>query len=125
MDEDKKELEQKRTRADRNRNPAAFTTDVAIAAGLVLNKDYKVGDPFPAPSILYTAYLINDPVGATIRVIDKLGFETKTGEARWTYINIPDFLWMSLSRDMKRRVIARMYKHEGGVELLPLFSSLH
>lgn len=108
-------------RTDVNRNPTAFTTDVAAEAGLVPGKDYKQGESFPAPSTLYTALLTGDPVQITIRVIDALGFETKMREPRWSYADMPDFVWDSLPPAHKRDVIGWMYEKEGGVAMRPLF----
>jgi len=100
-------------RTDENRNPAAFTTDVAKQAGLVLGIDYEPGTPFPAPSPLVTAKLLGDPVAITIRVIDAIGYYTHPGNPRWTYIAIPDFVWGSLSPGTKRDVVGFHYQHEG------------
>ena len=108
-------------RTDANNNPAAITTDVAAQGGLILGKDYEAGEPFPPPSTLRTAMLIGDPVQLTIRVIDKIGYQTKTGFPRWTYINLPKFVWDSLSPTQKRDVIGYHYRHEGGVTMRPLF----
>lgn len=108
-------------RTDRNNNPAAFTVDLARQAGLVLNVDYAVGDNFPAPSTLATAKLLGDPVAITIRLIDAVGYYTKTGQPRWTYIAIPGFVWAALTADEKRDVIGFHYQHEGGEALRHLF----
>ena len=108
-------------RTDANHNPTAFTTDVAAQGGLILGKDYEAGEPFPAPSTLRTALLMGDPVQLTIRVIDKIGFRTKSDFPRWTYIDMPNFIWAELSPTQKRDVIGYMYRHEGGVTMKPLF----
>jgi len=108
-------------RTDANRNPAAFTTDIAKQAGLVLGMDYEAGDPFPAPSNLVTAKLIGDPIAITIRVIDAIGYRTKAGAPRWTYICLPKFVWKSLSYDQKRDVIGYHYMNEAGTEMRHLF----
>lgn len=110
------------SRTDRNNNPAAFTVDIAKQAGLVLGTDYVAGDPFPAPSTLVTAKLLGDPIAITIRVIDAIGYVTKAGQARWTYINIPKFLWDAQTPQMKKQIIAFHYHNEGGVALAPLFT---
>lgn len=109
-------------RTDRNMNPAAFTVDIAKQAGLVLGTDYVAGDPFPSPSTLVTAKLLGDPVAITIRVIDAIGYYTKQGNPRWTYIALPKFVWDSLTPNLKKQVIAFHYSKEGGVELKPLFA---
>lgn len=108
-------------RTDANRNPAAFTTDIAKQAGLVLGMDYEAGDPFPAPSNLVTARILGDPVAVTIRVIDRIGYFTKSGTPRWVYIALPRFIWMGLSQEQKRDVIGFHYQHEGGTEMRGLF----
>jgi len=108
-------------RTDANRNPAAFTTDIAKQAGLVLGMDYEAGDPFPAPSTLVTARILGDPVAVTIRVIDRIGYFTQLGKPRWDYIALPRFVWMGLSADEKRDVIGYHYKREGGTDMRGLF----
>ncbi len=108
-------------RTDRNNNPAAFTTDIAKQAGLVLGTDYVAGDPFPAPSMLVTAKLLGDPIAITIRVIDKIGYFTKAGQPRWIYAAIPKWLWNEMTADMKRDMIGYHYQHEGGTEMRGLF----
>lgn len=106
-------------RTDRNRNPVAFTTDLAKQAKLKLNVDYRQGDPFNEG--FHTAYLIGDPVDITIRVIDKLGFYTKDGSLRWSYLGLPYGLWKSFDYHSKTAVIGWMYKNEGGIEMKGLF----
>lgn len=108
-------------RTDNNNNPTAFTTDLARQAGLVEGVDYVKGDPFPAPSPLITAKLLGDPIDLTIRVIDKLGFETLRGSQRWAYIWMPHEVWLNFSRNQKSFIIGHMYKQEGGVKLGGLF----
>lgn len=115
------------TRADRNMNPAAFTTEIALSAGLVAGQDFVLGDPFTehivneAPKTYYTARLLKDPILTTIQVIDAIGFQTKHGGQRWVYINMPKFVWDSLSDHLKAQVVLYMYKHEGGTEMMHLF----
>ncbi len=109
-------------RTDRNNNPAAITTDVAKQGGLVEGTDYVVGDKFPDPSNLYTAKLLGDPIQLTIRVIDKIGYYTKSGAQRWTYIAIPQFVWDALEPPVKKKVIGFHYQHEGGTEMKGLFT---
>ncbi len=108
-------------RTDENNNPAAFTTAIAIQAKLILGVDYKTGTQFPAPSRLFTAHLLGDPIAITIRVIDALTYYTKAGLCRWDYIAIPTFIWASLTPDQKRDVIGFHYQHEGGSLMRGLF----
>jgi hypothetical protein len=108
-------------RTDDNRNPAAFTTDIARQAGLVQGVDYIDGTPFPAPSTLVTAKLLGDPIAITIRVIDAIGYKTRAGSPRWTYIDMPKFVWDGLSQDGKRDVVGYHYQHEGGTLMRDLF----
>lgn len=109
-------------RTDRNRNPTAFTTDLARQAGLEFEKDYKVGDSFQdSGHTFWTAYLLGDPVQLTLRVIDTLGFYSKGGAQRWIYIGIPKFIWNTLNPEQKRAVVGFMYEKEGGTELRNLF----
>jgi len=115
------------SRADRNRNPTAFSSDVAAQAGLQLGRDYVHGDVFPNATALWTAKLLGDPIQLTINVIDKIGFVTRLGigNPRWVYINLPKFLWDSLLPPEKRDVIGFMYRHEGGSDMIPLFPKYH
>ena len=109
-------------RTDNNNNPTAFTTEVAKNGGLRLNLDYAFGDLFTIEGhTYYTAKLLHNPIDLTIQLIDKIGFRTSHG-ARWTYINMPKFLWDSLDRTMKVRIIADMYQNEGGITMKGLFS---
>lgn len=108
-------------RTDDHNNPAAITTDIAHQAGLVLGADYEAGAAFPLNPAMHTARLLGDPVALTIRVIDTIGFYTKGGSQRWTYISMPAFLWKWLNDDEKRDVVGFMYQHEGGVAMRPLF----
>jgi hypothetical protein len=111
-------------RTDRNRNPAAFTTDLARQAGLALGVDYAIGDSFQVGNrTLYTARLLKDPVELSIAVIDKVGYYTLAGAPRWTYIQMPQFVWRMLDAKQKRRVIAEHYRHEGGTEMKGLFAA--
>lgn len=110
-------------RTDRNQNPCAFTTDLAKQAGLVEGTDYKQGDPFTVGEHTYfTAFLLGDPIQLSIRVIDAMGYYTKSGTQRWTYIAIPKFVWDALEPPMKKRVIGFHYQHEGGETMKDLFS---
>lgn len=108
-------------RTDRNNNPAAFTTDLAKQAGLVLGVDYEPGEPFPHPSTLVTARLLGDPVEVTIKLIDAVGYYTRGHGPRWPYIAIPKFIWKALSYEQKRNVIGFQYQNEGGTEMRGLF----
>ena len=108
-------------RTDENNNPAAFTTQLAIQAGLVKGTDWEDGTPFPAPSALITAKLLGDPIALTIKVIDAVGYETQHGFRRWQYILIPKFIWDALSFEQKRDVIGFHYLNEGGTEMKDLF----
>ena len=111
-------------RTDRNNNPTAFTTAIAIEGGLVQGRDFVQGDPFGlSPNVYYTAKLIGDPVKLTIGVIDKIGFRVGSDpyKPRWTYINLPYDLWQGLTTAQKAEVIGDMYKCEGGTELAHLF----
>jgi hypothetical protein len=111
-------------RTDRHNNPAAFTVDIAKQAGLVLGKDYSIGDSFPNNPNLKTAKLIGNPIAQTIKVIDKIGFYTQSGNPRWTYV--PKLQgasnWKNLSYDQKKGVIKQMYAHEGGSQLKQYFA---
>lgn len=109
-------------RTDEHRNPTAFTTDIAKLAGLVEGVDYERGHPFQAGvTTYYTAKLLLNPIETTLRVIDAIGFYTKTGLQRWTYIGIPKFIWDSLDRPTKVKVLGFMYQHEGGTAMKSLF----
>lgn len=107
-------------RTDRHNNPAAFTTDVAKTAGLIPGVDYTVGDAFPNNPNLHTARLIGDPIGQTIKVIDRIGFYTQGGKPRWTYVSQLQGAnnWKNLNTAQKAQIIAQMYKHEGGSGIL-------
>lgn len=110
------------SRTDRHNNPTAFTVDVAKQAGLVEGKDYERGDSFVvAGKTYYTARLLRNPIQLTVKVIDKIGFFTSIGKRRWTYIEIPTFLWSILNYGQKVFVIGEMYRHEGGKALMSLF----
>lgn len=108
-------------RTDDNNNPAAIITDVVRQSGLIFGTDWENGTPFPHPSDLVTARLLGDPVQLTIRIIDVVGYQTHLGNPRWTYINMPKFIWHSLTADQKRDVIGYHYQHEGGTALRHLF----
>lgn len=108
-------------RTDENNNPAAFTTDIAKQAGLVLGTEYVDGSPFPSPSNLVTAKLIGDPVALTIKVINKIGYFTKAGTPRWIYIALPTEVWKAMSNEQKRWVVGYHYQHEGGTAMKWMF----
>lgn len=109
-------------RTDNNNNPAAFTSDLAKEAHLVLGVDYEVGDIFPAPSKLHTARLLGDPIAVTIKLIDTVSFFTKSGQQRWTYMNMPKTTWDGLTYPEKVTVIGHMYQMEGGTKMRDLFT---
>jgi hypothetical protein len=110
-------------RTDENNNPTAFTTDIAREAGLVLGVDYAQGQPFESGShTYYTAKILPaNPIPVTIRVIDAIGYKTKAGQERWTYICLPKWLWDSLTDDEQRDVIGYHYQWEGGTMMRHLF----
>lgn len=109
-------------RTDVNNNPAAFTTDIARQAGLIEGTDYVDGDPFPPPmQNLKTAKLLGDPIALTIKVIDAIGYRTKTGAPRWNYICLPHFVWDAFTFEQKRDIVGYHYENEGGVEMRHLF----
>lgn len=111
-------------RTDKNKNPTAFTTDIAHEAGLVEGTDYSQGDSFEVSGHEYfTACLLGDPLLLTIKVIDKLGFRVGHDpfKPRWSYINMPYQLWSELTVAQKVQVIGSMYECEGGTEMRELF----
>jgi hypothetical protein len=109
-------------RTDKNNNPAAFTTDVASQGGLEYGKDYTLGDSFPHPcEHIFTAKLLGDPVALTIKVIDKIGYYTKAGQQRWSYIAIPKAIWDVLTMAQKRDIVGFHYHNEGGTAMINLF----
>lgn len=109
-------------RTDENNNPTAMTTEVAEQGGLEFGIDYEVGTPFRVvDKTFFTARLLGDPIPPTIRVIDKIGYYTLTGYARWTYIAIPMFVWNALSFEQKRDVIGFHYHKEGGIAMRSMF----
>lgn len=110
-------------RTDRHNNPTAFTTDIAKLAGLKEGVDYVTGDSF-SNGKYQTANLLGDAIATTIEVIDKIGFKTSSGKNRWTYTDsIPETKkWKSLSYEQKKKVIAKMYQHEGGSALKQYFA---
>ena len=110
-------------RTDENKNPTAFTVDIAVQAKLIEGVDYVAGTPFPAPSTEVTAKLLGDPVDLTKRVIFNIGFYTHAGAQRWAYLAMPKFIWDHLSANQKRDVIGFMYQHEGGTAMRSLFPS--
>jgi hypothetical protein len=109
------------TRADRNNNPAAITTDVAKQGGLVEGTEYVAGDPFPQGPLV-TAKLLGDPVALTIRVIDQITYYTQHGNPRWTYMAIPKKLWDTFSPEQKKVAVGCHYTNEGGVTMQHLFA---
>lgn len=104
-------------RTDRNNNPTAFTVDIAKQAWLVEGVDYVVWDKFPWSSNLYTAKLIWDPIETSIRVIDKIGFTTKSGQNRWVYtdkLGLNNETWAKMSPTEKATAVKKMYQQEWG-----------
>ncbi|MFA6278456.1 MAG: hypothetical protein WC622_17045, partial [Pedobacter sp.] len=108
-------------RTDRHNNPTAFTTDIARIAGLKEGVDYVVGDSF-SNGRYKTARLLGDPVDTTIKVIDKIGFYTDSGEQRWKHTAMSKSKWNNLSYEQKKNVIKQMYQREGGSQLLNKFA---
>lgn len=126
-----------RFRTDRHNNPTAFITLIAKQAGLIPGDEYEAGDAFPSGSYR-TARLFADPIGLTIKVIDRIGFWNRRGAPRWVYIGsiigsliatltkkqlreVAAFAWSLLSKKQKTVVIGKMYQHEGGKEMKNLF----
>jgi len=108
-------------RTDENRNPTAFTTDLAKEARLILGVDYVQGTGFLAgsnPYPYYTAHILGDPIDVTRRLIDAVTFYTHAGSPRWTYIALPQWAWKQLN---PVDVIGYMYMREGGREMRHLF----
>jgi len=109
-------------RTDRHRNPTAFTVDLARQAGLAEGVDFEAGDEFRSGGRTYrTARLLGDPLALTLKVIDRLGFYTKTGRLRWSYIAIPQRLWETFGERQRKITVAWMYSMEGGTEMKELF----
>lgn len=109
-------------RTDRNNNPTAFTTAIAKEAGLNDGVDYEQGDPFQAGNqTYYTAKLLGDPLKLTIQVIDKIGFRTINGYCRWTYVQMPTWIWSLLNTEQKIQFVAYMYRNEGGTTMKGIF----
>jgi hypothetical protein len=105
-------------RTDRHNNPTAMTTEFASQGGLVEGKDFVRGDSFKGPDgkTYYTAKLLGDPIDTTIRAIDRGGIYTKSGQARWAYINrIPKAAhWAAMTQQQKAAIVGKMYRMEGG-----------
>ena len=111
-------------RTDRHNNPTAFTTDIASIAGLKPGVDYSKGDSFTGSDgkTYYTAKLLGDPIDTTIKVIDSIGFQTASGQPRWSYINMSKATWDSMTDQQKKNVIKGMYQQEGGSGLNKIFA---
>ncbi len=112
-------------RTDRHNNPTAMTTDVARTLGLVEGVDYTKWDPFPNNPNLFTARLNGDPIQTTIKALDtaaqdpnKSAFRTQWGQPRWTYIDMTDQQWNSMTPEQKTATITKMYQNEGGTGAL-------
>lgn len=108
-------------RTDRHNNPTAFTTDIARLGGLKEGVDYTKGDAFSGGQY-HTAKLLGDPIDTTIKVIDKIGFYTQSGNPRWSYIDMPKQQWNALDYNGKKKVIKTMYQNEGGSSLKQYFA---
>lgn len=99
-----------------------MTTQIAAQGGLTLGADYEEGQSFTdGPHTYHTAKFLGDPILLTIQVIDRIGFFTKSGSARWVYIGLPKFIWDILTPGDKRDVIGFMYQRESGVAMRGLF----
>lgn len=112
-------------RTDRHNNPTAMTTDVARTLGLVEGVDYTKWDPFPNNPNLFTARLNGDPIQTTIKALDlaaqdpnKSAFRTQGGQPRWTYIDMTDQQWNSMTPEQKTATITKMYQNEWGTGAL-------
>jgi len=112
-------------RTDRHNNPTAMTTDVARTLGLVEGVDYTKWDPFPNNPNLFTARLNGDPIQTTIKALDlaaqdpnKSAFRTQWGQPRWTYIDMTDQQWNSMTPEQKTATITKMYQNEWGTGAL-------
>jgi hypothetical protein len=105
-------------RTDRHNNPTAMTTEFASQGGLVEGRDFVRGDSFKGPDgkTYYTAKLLGDPIDITIKAIDQGGIYTKSGQARWAYINrIPKANhWAAMTHQQKAAIVGKMYRMEGG-----------
>lgn len=110
-----------------------MTTAVAASLGLTLGADYEPGEPFQAgATTLQTARFLRDPLMTTIKALDqtaalpgKAAFYAANNPfaPRWTYIAIPDELYLSLTHEQKKALIGWMYAREGGTEMAGLFKT--
>jgi len=98
-----------------------MTTDVAKSLGLVEWVDYVRGDVFPNNPNLFTAKILGDGIQTTIKALDAAAqnpsmnaFTTQWGQPRWTYINMTDQQWQSMSPEQKVATVNKMYQNEGG-----------
>ncbi|MCK4997738.1 hypothetical protein KAS08_05535 [Candidatus Pacearchaeota archaeon] len=103
-------------RTDRHNNPTAFIVELSEQANLELGVEYEQGDSFSGigGETYYTARLIGDSIGMTIKVIDRVGFYTRSGQQRWTHTAMNKSDWDSLDDCKKANVIEVMYYREGG-----------
>jgi hypothetical protein len=118
-------------RTDKHNNPAAVTTDIARQAGLKEHVEWETGDPFSVKEpgkvdniilhTYFTAILKGDPIALTIKIIDSIGYYTKYGTPRWTYMAIPHEVWNVLNYDQKKQAVAAHYRNEGGETMKHLF----
>lgn len=111
------------SRTERNNNPTAMTSDVAASLGLQNGVDYTQGDPFTTSTgqTLYTAKLNgSDPISATVQAFDKAAangvniFTTASGKPRWSYINLTNNQWDSMTPDQKKQTVEHMQNVENG-----------
>ena len=111
------------TTTDQNNNPINLNLDLAIKGGLLNGEDYNLSTVFDTdPNDPTVAMLVlGDPVPRIIKVIDKIGFYDEEGYPRWTYISMPNFIWLSLTDEQKRDVIGFIYKHLGGNMMIGYF----
>ena len=111
----------KMTTTDQNNNPINLNLDLAIKGGLLNGEDYNLSTVFDTDAYSIAMIVLGDPVPRIIKVIDKIGFYDEEGYPRWTYISMPNFIWLSLTDEQKRDVIGFIYKHLGGNMMIGYF----
>jgi hypothetical protein len=109
------------TTTDQNNNPINLNLDLAIKGGLLNGEDYNLSTVFDTDAYSIAMIVLGDPVPRIIKVIDKIGFYDEEGYPRWTYISMPNFIWLSLTDEQKRDVIGFIYKHLGGNMMIGYF----
>jgi len=109
------------TTTDQNNNPINLNIDLAIKGGLIRGEDYNIGPVFDTDIYSVAMIVLGDPVPRIIKVIDEIGFYNEERYPRWTYISIPNFIWLSLTDEQKRDVIGFIYKHLGGNMMIGYF----